>query len=113
MKSYHRVKDAEAASEAEPARFPTVNESELDAVDLSQYDKQLIVDLSKDLCQNSDFEKDLRVKALKAYERQLRLAQWRLDKGFPVCQNCSNPVSRLYELDMLKLCFNCWASLKI
>ncbi len=110
MKNYHQPLEPELA---EAAPLPQASEEDLDLVELNANDKQLIVDLSKQLAENSEFESGLKMKALKAYERQLRLAQWRRVMGFPVCPLCSNPVPRLYELDMHKLCFSCWAAAKI
>lgn len=110
MKNYHQPQEPEVN---ELAPMPQANDEELNLVELGANDKQLIVDLSKQLAANSEFESSLKMKALKAYERQLRLAQWRRNMGFPICQICSNPVPRLYELDMHKLCFSCWAEAKI
>ena len=110
MKNFHKPKELEIP-QAVP--LPQIDKEELNEIELSSHDKQLIVELSKELGLDSDVDSSLRQKALRAYEGQLRLAQWRRQKGFPVCEHCRNPVSRLYELDMHKVCFNCWGAAKI
>lgn len=112
MKNFHRPPELPPEAE-QRQRLPQISEDELAKVELNEHDKQLIVDLSKKLADGSDFERNLKSKALHAYEGQLRLAHWRRQMGFPLCGRCASPVSKLYELDMHKVCFNCWAASKI
>jgi hypothetical protein len=104
MKNFHRLEE-KAVVEEPP--LPQPSDAELLAITLSNHDMQLICDLSRSLPVAQGQKAELNVMVLRAYERQLRLAEWRHRHSFPVCQACDNPVSRLFARGNLKVCFNC------
>lgn len=103
MKNFHRSPEPPLPEESP---MPKLNEHELVELELSQHDKQLIVDLSKKLAAEGQ-DKHMSLRVLHAYETQLRLTEWRRRKGFPLCSSCGNPVARLFEHGSHKVCFNC------
>jgi hypothetical protein len=104
LKNYHRLE--EEMSALEPA-LPQPSEGELQTLALSNHDMQLICDLSGRLDREQGAKADLSMMILRAFERQLRLAEWRRRHGYPVCQSCRNPVPRLFARGSHKVCFNC------
>lgn len=106
MKSFHKILRQENEQEPENLALPKASHEALAALELSDYDKQLILELSKQLAAE-DADPNFSQKALQAFEAQLRLVQWRKANGFPVCGKCANPVSRLYEVGKTAICFKC------
>ena len=104
MKNYHRPAEEEIVEEPALAQ---VTEQALSGLTLSHHDMQLICNLSGNLACRPTGKEELNIMVLRAYERQLRLAEWRRRHGYPVCQSCKNPVSRLFQRGSHKVCFNC------
>ncbi len=105
MKNFHRAQD-----EPEPPvelRLPQPSDRDLLEFELGEHDKQLIVELSKKLSEDPLNSGHFDEKALRAFETQLKLLEWRRRNGYPCCQRCSNPVLRLHLIGAYKLCFNC------
>ena len=104
LKQYHQPEAPVAAPREEP--LPVPSEAELSELQLRQYDIGLMQDLSNKLTAENTRE-DIAVKVMEAFDRRLRIAQWRRYHGYPVCQNCQSPVSRLHDQGASKVCFIC------
>ena len=103
MKHFHRSPEP---ATPEDVQFPQPCDRELCDLTLNTHDMQLIGELSKRLAEQNE-SPPVRKGVLGAYERQLRLAEWRRRHGYPACQQCGSPVQRLYEHGAHKVCFNC------
>ena len=106
MKHYHKT-----AEPQEPERLVLAqpDDKALNSLVLESQRKHLLLELEDSLAASHDsvVKKE---KVLHAFEMQLRLAQWRKENGYPLCEYCRNPVVRLYLFGTHKVCFNCRAA---
>lgn len=106
MKHFHRAAEPQTP---EPLNLPQPDETDLMAFELDSQKRHLVLELEDSLA--SDHESLVKKeKILRAFEMQLRLAQWRREHGYPICDYCDNPVLRLYPFGKNKVCFNCRAA---
>lgn len=104
LKNFHRPEEKPVPEESP---LPQPSDSQLAELTLKGSDIELIGILSAKLEAETGRSEDLKIMVLRAFEKQLRLAEWRRRHGFPVCQSCGNPVARLFVHETHKVCFNC------
>ena len=78
---------------------------------LDKDEQAQIDDLSCVLGESSTNLPDLGVRILKLYERQFKFSKWCREHGYPLCEVCQSPTTRLHTLpDKKKLCPLCFRS---
>jgi len=104
MKNFHQADEPNLVEEIVPPHQPT--DEELKMLTLSENDKRLIAELAANFA-HAGRKDEISFRVGHIYEMQLRLAEWRRQNGYPICQLCHNPVTRLFARDGHKVCFNC------
>jgi hypothetical protein len=104
MKNYHQVDEQNLVEEVVLPHQPS--DAELKNLPLNENDKRLIAQLDENFA-HAGRKDEISFKVGHIYEMQLRLAEWRRQNGYPICQLCNNPVTRLFARDGHKVCFNC------
>jgi hypothetical protein len=97
MKHYHSTSTLVTHPLASDEKLPTPEESELAQIELTEADRREISKLSEGLAQQND-DTSTQKRMVRLYEREFRVRAWRLAHGYPVCQQCGNPVFKLHKL---------------